>query len=185
MALKVERDNLPCIIVGSINYDNEIKDFYKDAEELILLNILNNIYKLEIHDEYMIQNPRYFTPSSICYNLLVECSKNGKIAKRNGDYCLIKLTFMKEKLLPRLPLDFEYLLDLDVDIINNEIKRLGLENKNDNYESLLTIQNYWQKLIYLRKINEDYEYNGMIIKYYNYTLLVRYNKEIVIGHIKY
>jgi hypothetical protein len=173
---KVEANNLPCLVVGNFEYhekyDNVI-GIYSKSQEILLLEIKDNIYKLEFEDEYMIQNPRYFIFDKLYF---IECNKNGKIIKRMNEYCLLNFYFNKEIQLPRIPYEFEKLLNLDNKILQKEIDRLKigkeinlLQDENDiNLINIELIQHYWQKIIYKRLKNKNYEYNGMLIEYFNF-----------------
>jgi len=173
--LRVEANNLPCLIVCEQEYHKEyvnIERNYSKSQEILLLDIKNNIYKIEIQDEYIIKNPRYFIQEQY---FLIECNINGKIAKRHGEYCILHLHFIKEILISRLPFEFEKLLTINNDLLEKEISRLEIEEKpiyegikNTNLKNITLIQQYWQNIIYKRFKNDSYEYNGMSIDYFKF-----------------
>jgi hypothetical protein len=171
--LKVEEDTLPCLVIGNYEYWTEydkIIGLYSDAQEMLLLKIKDNIYKLDFEDENKIQNPRYFKYNNdISY--FIECNKNGKYVNRMNKYCILNLHFTREIKIPRISYKFKKLLNIDNEILQKEINRLQIDydkvNKDNKLMNIEIIQHYWQQLIYVRFTNENYKYNGAIRKYYN------------------
>jgi len=172
--LRVESNSLPCLVVCEPQYCRDYTNLnrnYKKLQEILLLDIKNDIYKIEIQDENMIQNPRYFIQEK---SFLIECNKNGKITSRNKEYCVLYLCFIKEILIPRISYEFEKLLTIDNNLLEEEINRLGTgkpifrEVKDTNLENIEVIQNYWQNIIYKRFKNKSYQYNGADIDYFQF-----------------
>jgi len=176
--LKVENKDLPCLVVGRINVALKIEnlnEIFDNFQEMILLDITkdNEIYKLIInYDDECISNPRYFTNYQNKY--LIECSKNGKIAKRMNKYYFLFLSFHREIKLPRLPFNLLDLIKINNDKLKKEILRLGIINDNilssessNNEENIKKLLNYWNNIIIKRHINSYYNYNGAIINYIN------------------
>lgn len=178
---KVEKKDLPCLVVGRINVALKIEnlnEIFDNFQEMILLDITkennNEIYKLIInYDDECLSNPRYFANYHNKY--LIECTKKGKIAKRMNEYYFLFLSFHKEIKLPRLPFNLLNLIKINNNKIKEELLRLEIindkmlssESNDDNEENINKLLNYWNNIIIKRHINSTYDYNGLIINYIN------------------